>query len=542
MKYYGIIGILCILVLAGCTPPTGAIVAESEAASIVEILPGGEFDLEAKVIRKEIKGTDVEMFGYNGLVPGPVLKVKQNSNITITFKNSLDAPTTVHWHGVRLENKYDGSPNITQEPVLPGESFVYELTFPDEGAYWYHPHIREDEQQELGLYGSIIVEPAQENYYNPVDREEIVFLDDLRMSDGQIESFSNETNYALMGRFGNQMLINGMTTYSLDVEAGNIVRFYLIDSANTRIFNMSIENTKLKVVGGDSGLYEKEFFADSVVISPSERTIVEVLFDKPGSYRLMHTNPHKTYELGVINVRGSEKKRDEFDILREHSFISESMDHMRAYFDAPPDIEIDLTVEMSEMMMNMMSEMEEGEMKQMNKSMSEMEEGEMKQMNKSMSEMEEGEMKQMNKSMTGMMGHDMSKEGLEWEDGMSKMNAASTNKNMKWIMRDKKTGKENMDLGYKARVGDIKKVRLFNDPESAHPMQHPIHIHGQRFLVLKINGQENTNLVWKDTVLVPKGATVDILVDFTNPGDWMFHCHIAEHVESGMMGVFEVLA
>jgi len=520
MIYRNLFGVLCILILVGCHTPSGAIVVESadEAASIVEILPGGKFDLEAKVIRKEVNGTDVEMWGYNGQVPGPVLKVKQNSSITITFKNSLDMPTTVHWHGVRLNNKFDGAADVTQEPVLPGESFVYEVTFPDEGVYWYHPHVREDQQQELGLYGGIIVEPARENYYNPVEKEELVFLDDLRMSDGHIESFSNITNYALMGRFGNQMIINGMTTYSLDVEAGNIVRFYLINSANTRIFNMSIENAKLKVVGGDSGLYEKEFFADSVVISPSERIILEVLFDKPGSYRLMHINPHKTYELGVINVRGSEKKREEFDILRKHSFISESMDHMQTYFDAPPDFEIDLTVEMSEMMMNMMSEMDQ------------MEEGEKTQM-KSMP---------MNKSMNGTMNHDMSKEGLEWEDGMPKMNVVSTNKNLKWIMRDKKTGKENMDLGYTARVGDIKKIRLFNDPESPHPMQHPIHIHGQRFLVLSINGQENTNLVWKDTVLVPKGATIDILVDFTNPGDWMFHCHISEHVESGMMGVFDV--
>jgi FtsP/CotA-like multicopper oxidase with cupredoxin domain len=71
-------------------------------------------------------------------------------------------------------------------------------------------------------------------------------------------------------------------------------------------------------------------------------------------------------------------------------------------------------------------------------------------------------------------------------------------------------------------------------------MQHPIHFHGQRFLVLSDNGIENNDLVWKDTTLVPAGHTVDILLDVTNPGDWMFHCHIAEHLSNGMMGLLKV--
>ena len=182
---------------------------------IVEIPPNGEFELEAKIISKNINGSMVRMFAYNGKVPGPVLTVKQNDRLVINFKNSLDVPTTVHWHGVRLENKYDGVPNVTQEPVLPGESFVYELKFPDEGVYWYHPHVREDMQQELGLYGNIIVQPERENYYNPVDREEVLFLDDIRISDGKIEEFSDDANYVLMGRFGN---LEGATNHDTQVQ------------------------------------------------------------------------------------------------------------------------------------------------------------------------------------------------------------------------------------------------------------------------------------------------------------------------------------
>ena len=93
---------------------------------------------------------------------------------------------------------------------------------------------------------------------------------------------------------------------------------------------------------------------------------------------------------------------------------------------------------------------------------------------------------------------------------------------------------------WKFKVGDVVKVRIINEEDSAHPMQHPIHFHGQRFLVLSDNGVPNTNLVWKDTTLVPIGHEVDILFDISNPGEWMFHCHIAEHLSNGMMGMFKV--
>ena len=520
-----------LLILVGCK--STEMLATPEETAV--------YDLEAQIITKELNGTPVQMFGYNGQVPGPVIKVKQNSELVVNFKNSLEVPTTVHWHGVRLDNKFDGVPNITQDPVLPGETFVYELKFPDEGVYWYHPHVREDMQQEMGLYGNIIVEPELEGYYNPVDKEEVLFLDDIRISEGQIEEFSEEANYVLMGRFGNVMLVNGLTNYALDVKVGDIVRFYLTDSANTRIFNVSIENTKLKVVGSDSGLYEKDFFSDSVVISPSERVIIEVLFDTPGQYQLMHINPHNSYELGVVNVAGQESNGKEFETLNEHSVITESMVHMREYFDAPPDIEIDLTIEMSEKMMNMMSEMEHGTMGNMK--MEGMKTEMMVNDTKMDGMMENGSMEKGQDAMADDVDvhRSMSNASIEWEDEMPKMNAMSTSNNTKWILRDKNTGKENMDIDYEVNVGDVKKIRLFNDPESAHPMQHPIHLHGQRFLVLSVNGEENHHLVWKDTVLVPKGATVDILVDFTNPGDWMIHCHIGEHITAGMMGVFKVL-
>jgi len=129
---------------------------------------------------------------------------------------------------------------------------------------------------------------------------------------------------------------------------------------------------------------------------------------------------------------------------------------------------------------------------------------------------------------------------VEWNDGMPDMNWVATGRETRWIMRDPATGKENMDIVWHFKQGEVAKIRLFNDPQAMHPMSHPIHFHGQRFLVLDRDGVPTTNFAWKDTVLLPVGSTVDILLEASNPGRWMAHCHIAEHLESGMHMTFTV--
>jgi FtsP/CotA-like multicopper oxidase with cupredoxin domain len=130
---------------------------------------------------------------------------------------------------------------------------------------------------------------------------------------------------------------------------------------------------------------------------------------------------------------------------------------------------------------------------------------------------------------------------IEWEDDMVEVNRETTPTNTRWKLIDRATGAEGAAIDWRFRVGDRRKIRLVNEMESDHPMHHPFHIHGAgRFLVLSRDGVVEPNLVWKDTVLVPTGQTVDILLDVTNPGRWMAHCHIAEHHESGMMFSFNV--
>jgi FtsP/CotA-like multicopper oxidase with cupredoxin domain len=139
-------------------------------------------------------------------------------------------------------------------------------------------------------------------------------------------------------------------------------------------------------------------------------------------------------------------------------------------------------------------------------------------------------------------GHGQDDSGIEWEDDMVEVNRMTTPANMRWKLIDRSTGAEGSAIDWGFRVGDQVKIRLVNEMDSDHPMHHPFHIHGAgRFLILSRDGVVEPNLVWKDTVLVPTGQTVDILLDVTNPGLWMAHCHIAEHHESGMMFSFNVV-
>ena len=168
--------------------PTG--LPEAGRTQVVELKDGDTFDLRAGIVAQQIGAATVKMFAYNGSVPGPTLRVAQGTEVTIRATNETELDTTVHWHGIRLENSSDGAPHATQEPIPVGSSFDYHLRFPDPGVYWYHPHVREDFAQELGLYGNIVVTPADPAYWGPAHREETLVLDDILLEDGLIAPFS----------------------------------------------------------------------------------------------------------------------------------------------------------------------------------------------------------------------------------------------------------------------------------------------------------------------------------------------------------------
>ena len=187
------------------TDTTG--LADAVASEPVDLAEGAEFRLEIGPVRKRLGDHTVRMLGYNGSIPGPTLRVPEGSEIQVDVHNEGDLDATVHWHGLRLENSSDGT-HETQQPIPIGGDFSCRVQFPDPGLYWYHPHIREDYGQEMGLYGNVVVVPARRRLLAAGrTASSSLTLDDVLIEDGKIAAFSQtETTYAAMGRFGNLLL------------------------------------------------------------------------------------------------------------------------------------------------------------------------------------------------------------------------------------------------------------------------------------------------------------------------------------------------
>jgi FtsP/CotA-like multicopper oxidase with cupredoxin domain len=552
---------------------------------VVELAHGDEYELEIMPVRKQIGDATVRMLAYNGSVPGPTLKVPEGGTVTVRVTNHGDIEATVHWHGLRLENRYDGT-HETQAPIPVGESFVYQVHTPDPGAHWYHPHVREDYCQELGLYGNILVAPAKAEYWSPANRELVLTLDDVLIEDGQIAAFQEtETTHVAMGRFGNVMLVAGEPELELLVRRGEVVRLYLTNTANTRVFNVTLPGAQMKLVGADAGHYEHEVLVDDVLLAPSERVVVDVLFPEAGELQLEHRTPERTYRLASISVADEAPQPSyarEFAELRTNPDMAEVRERIEPFLDAIPDKTLSFVAEMD---MGVPEGVDVVYVCPMHAEVVSQEPGNCPQCGMKLLAQAAEEttyvcpmhpevtsdapdrcpqcgMKLLPASLVDTPGHGHGHEhhhephahgeepahahdaapGIEWEDDMVEVNRLTTPANMRWKLVDRETGAENAAIDWTFRVGDHVKLRLVNEMDSDHPMPHPFHVHGAgRFLILARDGVVEPNLVWKDTVLVRTGETVDILLEVTNPGRWMAHCHIAEHHESGMMFSFDVV-
>src|SRR6266508_997744 len=258
----------------------------ASATAVVQLSDGDRFALRIAPASKRIGDATVRMLAYNGSIPGPTLRVAQGSELLVDVENQGDMEATVHWHGLRLENRFDGTQE-TQEAIPVGGRYSARVAFPDPGVYWYHPHIREDYNQEMGLYGNVVVVPSDPDFWPAVHRELALTLDDVLIEDGQVAAFSrDETTYSAMGRFGNVLLVAGEPELALTAQTGEVVRLYLTNTANTRVFKVALPGARMKLVGGDSGRVEHEEFVEDVILAPSERVVVVVCFESPGQLAL----------------------------------------------------------------------------------------------------------------------------------------------------------------------------------------------------------------------------------------------------------------
>jgi FtsP/CotA-like multicopper oxidase with cupredoxin domain len=562
---------------------------QSRATEIVDVAPGGSFELGIAAVRKRIGEAEVRMLAYNGSVPGPTLRVAEGSQIEVDVVNEGDLEATVHWHGLRLDNRSDGT-HETQAPIPIGGRYLCTVAFPDPGLYWYHPHIREDYGQEMGLYGNVIVEPADPDYWAPVNREWVLTLDDILIEDGRIAPFSrSETSYAAMGRFGNVLLVAGEPELALEARQGEVVRLYLTNTANTRVFKVKLPGARMKLVGGDSGRCEREEIVEEAILAPSERVILDVLFERAGELALEHHTPEKVYRLASIAVSDEPAEPslvEAFEQLRTDPELTAEREGLDRHLSAEPDKTLAFVAEMDfdepaggaaaytcPMHPEVVSE-EPGRCPSCGMKLMAMTPTYMCPMHPEVVSEEPGRcpscgMKLLPAHVAQAGGHHehehghdhenghadehgshehhdhshdhAATDGIEWEDDMVEVNKITTPANTRWKLIDRSTDAANHDIAWQFRVGDRVKIRLVNEMDSDHPMHHPFHIHGAgRFLVLARDGEVEPNLVWSDTVLVRTGETVEILLEVTNPGRWMAHCHIAEHHESGMMFSFDV--
>lgn len=493
--------------------PERAIIQTDVAArpmQAVTLNDGDEYPMSADPVVHEVAGMRiVGAYGYNASIPGPVLRVPVGSRITVPFTNNLNEPTTVHWHGLRHDIMFDGVPGVSQEPVQPGETFVYQLDFPDEGVFWYHPHIREDRQQDLGLYGLIIVENREEGRViagGEYDREEYLVINDLQpevdVRTGQrrlLPHGAEHANMAMMGRFGSTIIINGTSQYRGQATAGEIVRYHVLNAASARVYKVAFVGAQTRIVGKDLGSYERPRDVESFLISPAERYTVDVFYDTAGEVQILHDAPIGARYIGAVDVAQGAPSSARWAAAAPPPIEVVDRAKIASARQREPDyvFDLDLAPDMAVHGLHM-------------------------------------------RSQGGPLYQIAIIDGIEWADDHLAHNAMTTSTNWTWIMRETNQNVQNMDIELSASPGDDIIMRFRNRADSLHPMHHPIHLHGQRFVVLSRDRIPNDNFVWKDTVLVGVGEEVDILIEVDQPGSWMIHCHIPEHMEAGMMSFLHV--
>jgi FtsP/CotA-like multicopper oxidase with cupredoxin domain len=358
------------------------------------------------------------------------------------------------------------------------------------------------------------------------------------------------------------------------------------------VFKVALPGARMKLVGGDSGRCEHQEFVEEVVLAPSERAVVDVLFERPGELTLEHRTPDRTYSLATIGVSDSPASPSfaaEFKTLRTAPELAAERERLGEYLQAEPDKTLAFVAEMDfdapegpvvytcpmhpEVVSEQPASCPQCGMKLMPAATSYTCPMHLEVVSEEPGRCPQCGMKLLPSQLVSSAGgshdhhahehhghahadHEHSEtahghdthghahaDGIEWEDDMVDVNRMTTPANTRWKIVDRATGAKNHAIHWQFRVGDRIKVRLVNEMDSDHPMHHPFHVHGAgRFLILARDGEVEPNLVWSDTVLVRTGERVDILLEVTNVGRWMAHCHIAEHHESGMMFSFEVTA
>lgn len=419
---------------------------------------------------------DTAVWAYGGSVPGPEIRVRQGETVRVDVTNGLPQPTTVHWHGLRLPNAMDGVPELTQSPILPGESFTYAFRAPDAGSFWYHPHVRSDEQVGRGLYGPLIVE---ERHPPKVDRDVTWVIDDWRLTNQAAiaEPFGQGMDMSHGGRQGNTITVNGKLMATFEVRSGERIRLRLINTANARIFGLKFGGHTPTVIALDGHPVAPHVPAnDMVVLGSGQRADVIIDFgaDPGATFTVVDAaSPRYSYDFTKIAYSAEKPLR------------ASPLDASARLTDNPvaaPDV---ATAERHEVVI------EGGAMGRMD------------------SAIYKGQR---------LAIRELAQRGKIW----ALNGVAAHGMKMAPILTLKK--------------GRSHVIRLLNQTGWPHPM----HLHGYAFRILTRDGRPEPHTPWADTILLAPQQEAEVALVADNPGDWLFHCHILEHHAAGMASVIRV--
>lgn len=255
---------------------------------------------------------ETAIWSFDGLSPGPEIRLAQGARMERRLVNALEMPTSVHWHGIRLENTMDGVPGVTQPPVAPGDSFDYAFTCPDAGTYWYHSHMKAVEQVERGLYGALIVEEAEQP---DIDGEHVLILDDWRLDENAqvMGGFDNGHDLSHGGRLGNVVTTNGVMDLTLSAKRGDRLRLRLINAANARIFTLGLLGMRGWIVATDGmPLGAPRAVTASFDLAPAQRVdlIVDIEADAGDDATLLDIVRGESFAQASFRVNAGGSLRD----------------------------------------------------------------------------------------------------------------------------------------------------------------------------------------------------------------------------------------